>query len=229
VPERTPRRSSRAPPAAIPIRPGGLNSTSQASASAHQGTVGAHGTATAATVEMAAVTLAQRRPTSPSIGTISSACATAARRGVGTTSRRRDVDAPNLSSRAASAPSLGWTYRSFTDTWGWRVRMRATSCAAVRLPPPWVKKSAFGSVTDTPRISAQPSASQPSVGVSRPAAAGSRPPAGRGQGSASRSTLPDVRVGTSSTTASSGTSAAGSRSCSAVAAASVSSSCSATT
>ena len=213
----------------MPIRPGGLNSTSQASASAHHGTVGAQGTATAATVEIAAVTLAQRRPTSASIGTISSACAKAARRGVGTTSRCRVVVALSRSSRVASAPSFGCTYRSFTDTCGWRVRIRATSCAAVRLPPPWVKKSAFGSVTDTPRISAQPSASQPSVGVSRPATTGSRPPAGRGQGSASRSTLPDVRVGTSSTIASSGTSAAGRRSCRASAAASVSSPSSATT
>ena len=112
-----------------------------------------------------------------------------------------------------------------TATCGCRVRIRATSCAAVRLPPPWVKKSAFGSDTATPRISAQPSASQPSVGVSSPAATGSTLlAAGSGHGSASRSTLPDVRVGRSSTTASSGTSAAGSCSRRASAAVSVSSS-----
>ena len=147
----------------MPIRPGGLNSTSQASASVHHGTVGAQGTATAATVEIAAVTLAQRRPTSANIGTISSACAKAARRGVGTTSRSRVVVALSRSSRAASAPSFGWTYRSFTDTCGWRVRIRATSCAAVRLPPPWVKKSAFGSV-DRHAEDLRPAFGQPGFG-----------------------------------------------------------------
>ncbi len=84
--------------------------------------------------------------------------------------------------------------------------MRATSCAAVRLPPPEVKKSAPGSVTGTPRISAQPSASHDSVGVSAAALS----TVASGQGSAARSTLPEVRVGRSPTTASSGTSAAGS-------------------
>ena len=94
----------------MPIRPGGLNSTSQASASVHHGTVGAQGTATAATVEIAAVTLAQRRPTSANIGTISSACAKR-----GPARRRHDLALAGwwsrsaASSRVASAPSFGCT------------------------------------------------------------------------------------------------------------------------
>ena len=95
---------------------------------------------------------------------------------------------------------------SATEYSGTRTRMRDTSCAAESEPPPRSKKSALRSGTARPSTACHCSASHTSVGLS-PVVGVSMP--GSGHGRAARSTLPDVRTGRSSTTARSGTTAAG--------------------
>src|SRR5687768_13569506 len=102
---------------------------------------------------------------------------------------------------------------SDTEVLGYRVRIIETSCAAPSELPPDEKKFAPSEAGPEPSTAAHCSASQPS----RPE--NTTPAVSidfNGHGSAARSTLPDVRVGSVSTTAINGTSAAGSsvRSCS---------------
>jgi hypothetical protein len=98
---------------------------------------------------------------------------------------------------------------STTATLGYRVRSRVVSCAAARLPPPMAKKSSPAPPTGTPSTPAHCSASHASVPYSSSAGPVLSSSAG-GHGRASRSTFPEVRVGSSATGASSGTNAAGS-------------------
>ncbi len=95
-----------------------------------------------------------------------------------------------------------------TATSGKRLRSSDTIWAAVRLPPPRSKKSSSRLRTVAPRTSSHSSATHAATPCSSAASPGAPAP-GSGQGSASRSTFPDVRVGIESTGASRGTIAAG--------------------
>src|SRR6266568_1775204 len=117
----------------------------------------------------------------------------------------RDRDPPR---RAAWARAVRCWYTSATDTPGYVWRSNDTSRAAPRLVPPLAKKSSSALAGAAPSTSPHRSASHacvPANPVGAPV-----PASGSGQGSAARSTLPDVRVGSVSTVAIIGTSAAGS-------------------
>ncbi len=87
------------------------------------------------------------------------------------------------------------------------MRTIETSCAADSELPPDAKKSASSEAGPEPSTAAHCSASQPSRPENTTPAVSID---SSGHGSAARSTLPDVRVGSVSTTAINGTSAAGS-------------------
>ena len=88
---------------------------------------------------------------------------------------------------------------------GTRSRRRVISAAAASDEPPSSKKSASRPGTSRPRTSTHCSATHVSVSVSPTAST----LAGSGHGRAFLSTLPEVRIGSSSMTCRRGTSAAG--------------------
>ena len=118
------------------------------------------------------------------------------------------IGSPISSRAAANVATVDCVYTSPTATSGNFSRTRLTTWAAVSEPPPKSKKSSLGEVTSAPSTSFQISAIQAWVPASPADACDDL---GSGHGNVSRSTLPDVRVGRESTTASRGTSAAGRR------------------
>ena len=170
-----------------------------------------HGTSVtaASTVETSISQVMPRSAARPRSGSSASSWASWVRRRSGATVRSlRTAVEPMASRCAASAATEDCWYTSPTVSSGCCSRSRLTTCAAVREPPPRSKKSSPTEVTSAPSTSAQISAIQAAVPES--SALRSEEP-GSGQGSASRSILPEVRVGRSSTTARRGTSAAGIR------------------
>ena len=98
---------------------------------------------------------------------------------------------------------------SATVVSGWRLRNLDTIWAAVRLPPPRSKKSSSPERGVAPMTSPHSSATHAPVPVSSSCARVSSAPSGSGHGRASRSTFPEVLVGSDPTVANRGTSAAG--------------------
>ncbi len=186
-----------------------MTNTSSASTSHGHGTDGRNGNDVACrTVDTSDVHVSTRNPRSTCTGSPSTVSRNPVAGDTGATGRSDASAAPDSSSAAANAPIRGWSYTSATVVVGNLSRIADTSCAAVNDPPPCAKKSSSTPVTGTPRIADHRSAIHATV--SGRSATSATP--GSGHGSAARSTLPDVRVGSESTTATSGTSAAGSSS-----------------
>lgn len=201
----------RAHSTAMPIRPNGVTNATNATTISHQFTDTVHGTRCKS---WAMLLPTASQVTHGNAANVVSGIAAAVwiswvSRGVGPTTRSSTCGGgPSSSRNPASDPSRGWSYRSATVTCGYWWRSMATSCAAASEPPPSAKKSASGPEMAAPSRSRHIPASQPVVPARSGVSSVSLLPGG-GQGSASRSTLPDVRVGSSSICTRRGTSAAG--------------------
>ena len=215
-PGRSPRSSVRATSTVVPIRPSGLRSTSQPSATHHH-TPG-HDRHPRGARRRDEHRVRGQQPGEPAQTDqrgerqAEDRLETCDRSGVGSTTRvSAAAVGSNSSSRRARSPIRGYSYTSATVTVGKRSRRALTSCAATRLPPPAAKKSSRGPATVTPSAAVQRSATHSPVAVRPTGGADAVEPvaASSGHGSASRSTFPEPRVGMDSTGASSGTRAAG--------------------
>lgn len=208
----TPRRAPRISRAATAIRTGGTRKITTVRTTSHTGTVGTQDRSRTSWARVvSSISQASHRPAaSVRSGSSASNWPSWVLGGIGGTVRfDRAGPGPRCSSAVASVPSRGLRYRSPTATSGYCSRSRPTTWAAVSDPPPKSKKSSLGEVTSAPSTSAQMSAIHDCSSLTP---VGPAPVLGRGHGRASRSTLPEVLVGRSSTTARRGTSAAGIRS-----------------